>query len=509
MKVGEVVVARFWTHLSTLRFKLTALYTIVFGLLLISLGVAIVTARERDLRGQFDERLRDRVEVIVEEIAVPLKPASGDREPTPKRGRVNPFRFPGYFFQVRLADGNVAYRSKNLADRTLPLSDAARASQRTKEMILETIRGTAASSISGANNPLRLLTVFYSDPETQPFFLQTAVSTLQVDRSVGRLRRVVLVTVPVALAVAAAVSWLLAGRALAPIRRVAKAADEMRADRFTARIEVPKGRDEVANMIARLNLMFDRLSNSFLSQERFIADAAHELKTPLAVFLGQAQLLLKQDASPEEYNRFVTNVQDEVRMLAQTVDSLLTLARAEAGIPLKDVSEVYVNEMIMDAVESCNPAATQREVHLVPVLAMPESDEAEPVVRGDSGLLRLMVANLIRNAIRYSPAGEAIDVAIRLEEDEFVLSVRDRGPGIPAEFVDRVFDRFFRAPDPHSSFKGVGLGLTIVRGVARLHGGDVVAANHSDGGCEFTVRLPLAGQNGAASGIKRALDHQA
>jgi len=502
-------VARFWPHLSTLRFRLTALYTIVFGLLLISLGVAIVTARESDLREQFDERLRDRVEVIVEEIAVPLKPILGDRGSTPKRGRVNPFRFPGYFFQVRLADEGVAYRSKNLEDRTLPLSDAARASQRTKEMILETIRGTEASSISEASSPLRLLTVFYNDPETRPFFLQTAVSTLQVDRSVDRLRRVVLVTVPVALAVAGVVSWLLAGRALAPIKRVARAADEMRADRFTVRIEVPKGKDEVANMIARLNLMFDRLSNSFLSQERFIADAAHELKTPLAVLLGQAQLLLKQDRTSEEYDRFVTNIQDEVRMLAQTVDSLLTLARAEAGIPLQEVGEVYINEMVMDAVERCNPVATQREVQLVPVLAMPESDETGLAVRGDGGLLGLMVANLIRNAIRYSPAGEAIDVAVRLEGDEFVLAVRDRGPGIPAEFVERVFDRFFRAPDPHSSFKGVGLGLTIVRGVARLHGGEVTAANHPDGGCQFTVRLPLAGQNSADSGTRRAKDHQA
>lgn len=489
--------ARFWPHLNTLRFKLTALYTVVFGLLLISLGVAIVAARESDLREKFDERLRDRVEVIVDEIAVPLKVTEGDRESTPKRGRVNPFRFPGYFFQVRLADESVVYRSNNLENRTLPLSDAARASRQTRETILETIRASEASSTAEANASLRLLTVFHDDPETRPFFLQTAVSTLQVDQSVRGLRRLVVITVPFALAVAGVVSWLLARRALAPIERVARAADEMRADRFTARIEVPKGRDEVAHMIARLNLMFDRLSNSFLSQERFIADAAHELKTPLAVLLGQAQLLLKQDRTSEEYDSFVTNIQDEVRMLAQTVDSLLTLARAEAGIPLQEISEVYINEMIMDAVERCNPAAAQREVQLVPTLAMPESDKAEPVVRGDGGLLRLMVANLIRNAIRYSPAGEAIDVVVRAEGDEFAIAVRDRGPGIPPEFIDRVFDRFFRAPDPHSLFKGVGLGLTIVRGVARLHGGDVTVANHPQGGCEFTVRLPLAGQNSA------------
>jgi len=484
-------VARFRPHLSTLRFKLTALYTIVSGLLLISLGAAIVGARASDLRRQFDERLRDRVEVIVEEIAVPLEPTDGDGGSTQKRGRVNPFRFPGYFFQVRLADESVVYRSKNLGNRTLPLSDAARSSEQTRGMVLETIPRTDASSVSEAKSPLRLLTTFHDDPDTRSFFLQLAVTTQQVDQSVRRLSRVVLVSVPAALAIAGIVSWLLAGRALAPIQRVARAADEIRADRFTGRIALPKGRDEVANMIARLNLMFDRLSNSFLSQERFIADAAHELKTPLAVLLGQAQLLLKQDPSPEEYTRFVTNVQDEVRMLAQTVDSLLTLARAEAGIPLKDIGEVYVNEMVMDAVQRCNAAASQREVQLVPVLAMPGNDVTESVVRGDGGLLQLMVANLIRNAIRYSPAGETIDVVVRLDGSRLAIAVRDRGPGIPAEYLDRVFDRFFRAPDPRSSFKGVGLGLTIVRGVARLHGGDVTVVNCRDGGCEFTVHLPL------------------
>jgi signal transduction histidine kinase len=486
------VVADFRPHFSTLRFKLTALYTVVFGLLLTAMGVVIIAARQRDLREQFDERLKDRVAMIVEEIAVPPNATRGETDLTPRRGRVSPFRFPGYFFQVRLEDGRVMYRSANLQDRTLPLSEAARVSRRTNDMILETVVGQEAGAPSTSRAPLRLLTVFHHDPDTRPFYLQTAVSTDQVNRSVRRLRRIVFITVPVALAAAGIVSWLLAGRALAPITRVTRAADEMRADRFPGPIEVPKGRDEVADMVARLNLMFDRLSSSFVSQERFIADAAHELKTPLAVLLGQAQLLLKQDPNPEAYNRFIISVQDEVRLLAQTVDSLLTLARAEAGMPLETANDVQINEMVMDAVQRCNTAARQREVQLVPVLAMPENDEQEPVIRGDGGLLRLMMSNLIRNAIRYSPVGEVVDVAVHLEAEAFVLTVRDRGPGIPPNFIDRVFDRFFRAPDPHSSFKGVGLGLTIVRGVARLHGGDVTVTNHPDGGCAFKVRLPLA-----------------
>ena len=118
--------ARIWLHFNTLRFKLTFLYTIVFGLLLISLAGAIVGVRERDLTEQFDERLRDRVEVIVDEIVVPSKVSDDGQGFLPSRGRVNPFRFPGYFFQIRLADENVVYRSANLEDHTLPMTGAAR-----------------------------------------------------------------------------------------------------------------------------------------------------------------------------------------------------------------------------------------------------------------------------------------------------------------------------------------------------------------------------------------------
>ena len=245
-------------------------------------------------------------------------------------------------------------------------------------------------------------------------------------------------------------------------------------------------------MVATINRMLDRLADAFQAQERFSADVAHELKTPLAILLGEAQVLMRQERSPEEYDRFVASVQDEVRTLAQTVDSLLTLARAEAGLPRAMGSDVSINEVVTDAVERCNPLSEQREVRIVPVLVLGQNDDAGPLVSGDGALLRLMFTNLLRNAIRHSPPDEAVDIVVELAGDEVVMSVRDRGTGIPPEYVDKVFDRFFRVPDRRASFQGTGLGLTIVRGVAGLHGGSVSVSNRSEGGCEFVVRLPLS-----------------
>ncbi len=481
-----------WHHIGTLRFKLTVLNLAVFGLLLVLLNATILIVRERDLREQFDTRLRDRAEVIVDEITLPIMERSNPAEVPTFPRRFNPFRFPGYFFQLRSAGGDVLERSRSLAEQTLPLEGAATAARDSDAPIVETIQDGVARTLLEGQEELRLLTLYRNEVDSPPFYLQMAVSTKPLERSIVRLRRIVWVVGPVALVIAAVASWFLAGRSLAPLVRVADVADQLQADQFALRFQTPPGRDEVANMVLKINAMLDRLSDSFLSQERFITDAAHELKTPLAVLLGEAQVLMQQERSPEEYTRFVTDVEDGARSLAQTVDSLLTLARAEAGIPAANVSAVPLNEMVVDAVEQCNTAAAQREVRLVPELVLAEGDEADPAILGDGALLRLMVGNLIRNAVRYSPPEEAVDIAVALEGTDAVISVRDRGPGIPPEFIDKVFDRFFRVADPKSSFKGAGLGLTIVRGVARLHGGSVQVRNHPEGGCEFTVRLPCA-----------------
>ena len=244
-------------------------------------------------------------------------------------------------------------------------------------------------------------------------------------------------------------------------------------------------------MAASLDAMLDRLHESFRAQERFISAVSHELKTPLSVMLGQAQVLARLTREPGEYERFVAAVQDEARSLSRTVESLLLLAKAEAGLPLLSRSPISINEAVMDAVSRCAPLADQREVRLATNLAMPSDERGEPIVEGDGEMLSLMVSNLIRNAIRYAPPDSAVGVQVAAAGDRVEISVRDHGTGIPNEYLDRVFDRFFQVPKDTEAFRGVGLGLTITRGVAELHGGSVSVSNHPEGGCEFRVQLPL------------------
>jgi heavy metal sensor kinase len=480
----------------TLRFKLASLLLIVFGVILGGLCSAVLALREGYLREAFDERLTDRAEAIIDDIVTAAEANPGGKPENVFQRRVSRFRFPGYFIQVRLVEESVVARSLRLGENTLPLSDAARASSQSDRPALETVEDGVASALLGPGGELRLLTWHHVRAGEPRFCVQIAADLNRVNESVRNLRQVFLLVITVGLVATGIASWLLARRSLSPIARIAEIAERLRADDLTQRFEQPRGKDEVATMVATINRMLDRLAEAFQAQERFSADVAHELKTPLAILLGEAQVLMRQERSPEEYDRFVASVQDEVRALAQTVDSLLTLARAEAGLPITGGVDVPINEAVTEAVERCNPLAEQREVRVVPVLALGQSDEAGPMVSGDGALLRLMFANLLRNAIRHSPPEEVVDVSVAFSGEEVVISVRDRGPGIPREYEDKVFERFFRVPDRKASFQGTGLGLTIVRGIARLHGGSAGMSNHTGGGSEFVVRLPLAGGPG-------------
>lgn len=484
--------------LFTLRLKLTLLYLSVFGVLLGGLSVVLMTMREQFIVGDFDQRLVDRATSMVDAITVAEEKAPGDSTTIEGVKGLIPFRFPGYYFQLVAADGKIIERSENLGELHLPWTKAAQEAQGAGEAKLETIRGELAENLIGKGGELRLLTLYHAPTANRPsFVLQIAVSLAPIRQSIAQLRSLFLSVIPSGLLVAGLASWLLARRALAPIGRIARETRELTAAHLDRRLALPPGRDEVTEMVVTINQMLDRLEAAFRAQERFVANAAHELKTPAAVLLGQAQVLAGQPRSTGEYEAFLVSVQEEMRWINQMVISLLTLARADAGLPMGPVSPVSIHDVVTDVIQRSQAQAGRRGVRLVPMLAMPDAEESEPTVRGDAELLRSMVLNLVQNAVRHSPVGETVEIAVSLRDPDILISVRDRGPGISSEHVEQVFDRFFRVPGSDES--GTGLGLAIARTVARMHRGDIEVRNRPDKGCEFTVRLPAGETEPATS----------
>ncbi|MFO0837969.1 MAG: ATP-binding protein [Phycisphaerae bacterium] len=479
--------------LTTLRARLVFTNLVVFGvvqLALVGLAYYICT---RFFSWDFDQRLLDGAQSTAE--LIDLSAAASNSQPTSQRyqPRVNPFRFLVYYFQIRARDDVIIERSPNLGESVLPLSPRARDARRTLRPVLETLQGPLSEKLVGPEQTLRLITI-YDDPEsTVPYYLQIAISSATIDQSLRALERTFMLLVPLGLALSAGASWLLVRRSLGPIGRIAREARSLTAARLDRRLPVPAGQDEVVALVTTLNDMLDRLESAFRSQERFVANAAHELRTPVTHLLGEAQLLLRQHRGVERYGDFVASVQAEMRGLAQIVESLLALARADAGLAPEQLQRVSINETVSDALERSHAYARQHEVRVQAMLPPVDGDAEPPEVSGDHELLVTLVANLLRNAIRHSPPGQVVDVAVQRSESRIAIRVRDRGPGIAASDLPHIFEPFYQGDRstvaPHG---GAGLGLSIAVSVVRLHGGTISAQNRPDGGCEVEINLPPA-----------------
>lgn len=279
--------------------------------------------------------------------------------------------------------------------------------------------------------------------------------------------------------------WWLAAQTLAPLRRLA---DGVRArdEASLAPLSLVGLPDEVAPLVAALNGLLQRLAASLGAQRAFVADAAHELRSPLTALKLQMQLL---NRAPDDAARAeaAAALHAGIDRAARLVEQLLALARAEPGAPLAAPVDLDLSELVRSAVVDTLPFAHARGT------AIELSADTPLTVRGDAAALGALVRNLADNAVRYSPPGSRVELAVVEEGGAAVLRVDDAGPGIPVEERGRVFDRFYRHAGGGES--GSGLGLAIVRGIADRHGAGVVLADSPLGGLRVEVRFAPASIN--------------
>jgi two-component system, OmpR family, sensor kinase len=330
---------------------------------------------------------------------------------------------------------------------------------------------------------------------TQPIFVQYARSTHSVDATIGRLW-LFLVTGAISGAVLAALAgYALAGRTLRPISTLTAAARRIGATRDPSfRIPEPEAEDEVAELARTLDKMLRELdaaraeTNQMVQAQRdFVADASHELRTPLTSILANLELLqarLEEAAYDRETAQALEGALASSRRMRRLVSDLLLLARADAG-RIAARRECDLTEIAAAAISEVGAIVDGHKLRY----------EADGPVRveGNPDELHRMVANLLENGLRHTPAGTEVALSVRRDDGEAILEVTDDGPGLPEELGDQLFARFVRGSGPAdtSADGGAGLGLAIVKAVATAHGGDVTAGRSAAGGARFTVELPL------------------
>jgi len=295
-----------------------------------------------------------------------------------------------------------------------------------------------------------------------------------------------LLVLPLALAAAGVAGYSLARRALSPIDQMVRRAKEITPDRLSERLPKREVDDELGRLARVFNRTLDRLEEAFDQLRRFTSDCSHELRTPLAMIRSVGEVGIQKNGTREEYREVIGSMLEEVNRLTQLIDALLLVSRADSGSLKLQRSVVTVMSVVRGAANLFEVLAEEKSLRLVV-----DGDDTLKV-EGDSLFLRHAVANLIDNAVKYSPAGETLCVRVRCgDANQVTIEVEDHGPGIPPEDRARIFERFYRVDrSRRRESGGVGLGLAIAKWAVEAHGGTIALCPGNDRGCTFRISLP-------------------
>jgi heavy metal sensor kinase len=311
------------------------------------------------------------------------------------------------------------------------------------------------------------------------------------EEELASLRRVLLSVVPLALVIAGIVGWILARHSLSPVMIMAERARRIGIENLGERLPVSNPHDELGRLAATFNELLDRLSTSFAQQRQFMADASHELRTPVATTRTAAAVALQATHRAEtDYRETLQIIEHQTERLSRLVDDMFTLARADAGNYPVQLSPMYLGELIEEIARASRVLSERKNVAIEVVTDEPEGAP----FTGDEELVRRMIVNLVDNAIRHAPSGSTVTVSLHRTADHYDITVADRGRGIPALAQPHIFERFYRSDVARgrapAEVSGAGLGLAIAKFIASLHEGDITLLESSPMGTTFRVRLP-------------------
>jgi two-component system, OmpR family, sensor kinase len=323
-------------------------------------------------------------------------------------------------------------------------------------------------------------------------YIVVAGSSLEpTDEELEALRWILAYVVPIALAVAGFGGWFLAHRSLSPVVAMAERARKIGVEDLSLRLPVANPHDELGRLAATFNELLARLEASLNLQRQFMADASHELRTPVTTTRTAATVALQQPHRDEgDYREALQIIEQQAARLSRVVEDMFTLARADAGNYPVRRDAMYLDEVIEEVVRAGRVVASTKDVRI-------ELDHIPSAAwTGDEDLIRRLVGNLLDNAIRHSPRGAAVSIRLEHAATGFTIAVSDTGPGIAPEMQPHIFERFFRVDRSRARGRkdgGAGLGLALARWIARAHGGEVSLTQSSDAGSTFTVHLPRLG----------------
>lgn len=451
----------------SLRARVTVWYTAALMAALVAYAAVVYGSLHRVLWAELDDRLHHEIETS-EGLLQPFWTTDGAVTP----GGQSPLDDDDYrWLQVFSPEGRLLFESDvakadPIAGLAVPRLDSA--------VSLE-VDGRGSLRVKSERGHIA----------KHPVMVRVATSEARVREELAQMVALMAVALPLCAAGAAYGGYRLVRRTLAPVDRLVRAANSVTADNLAQRLPVENAADEVGQIAKAFNATLARLEGSFTQMRRFTANASHELRTPLTALRSTGQVALSDGGSVDDHREAIASMLEEVERLSKLLDTLLLLARSDAGHIELTRQPVNLLTLVQDVAADCRVLAEEKE-QTISIGGAPISLLVDPTV------LRVAVANVTHNAIRYSPPKGHVRIGVVASGDRVTIEVQDNGAGVPPEQVEQIFERFHRVDAARSPDGGAGLGLAMARWAVESHRGSIAVRNNEGRGSTFTISLPVS-----------------
>ena len=457
----------------SIRFRIAAWYFLSAAPILIVLAIGSWVAMRASMYQGIDEELFRKSLGVEQYFQTRGRSAIPELQKELTNGTELPLG--GGLFQLFDEQGNMLFQSPAIARHNVSTAPHLLPGQR------PVYRDSAKSG------PRVRLGARAADINGRIFIIQVAEPLRSFDQSLTDFAQLLYISIPVLLLLLAAAGYWLSGRAMAPVEQINREARAIGADNLTARLSVPKPRDELRTLSETLNAMLDRIEISVNRLTQFTADASHELRAPLTLIQTAAEYTLRRERSQDELLDALRKILRETNRTSALVDRLLELARADSGSNQLRLTSIDLTSLLKEIADSAQPLARKKQIKFNAQL---ESDTIQ--VMGEDASLRELFLILIDNAIKYTNKKGSVTLTLSEEPAFAVIDISDTGIGIAQENFPHIFDRFWRADKVRSrEMGGTGLGLSIAKWIVEQCAGSITVNSTPEVGSNFTVRLPL------------------
>jgi two-component system heavy metal sensor histidine kinase CusS len=452
-----------------IRWKLTLWYGCVLAVVLMVFGTVVFVIMRHHLMQRIDQGLHEELADVLSEVSR-AKTTDSLKDWLDRRFAAHA----GFDFQITRPSGERFFFNPRLADKAWPLPPRVAESS---DPAFQTIP-------IEQKGDWRIVHVRVQGPDG-PLTIQVGRSLAAYEHELNELLMTFLLAGPLTLLATISGGYFLACRVLRPVQEMTQAAKVISADRLNERIAVINPHDELGELGETLNEMIERLERSFTEMRRFTADAAHELRTPLAIIRSEAEVALRLPRSSEQYCGVLENLLEDTNRLSMLADQLLFLSRQDGGLGSKVNESVQLDGLLREVVGNMQLMAQEKGI----TLELPDCPQCE--LTTDARLLRRVFVNLLDNAIKYTGQAGRIVVSSEVTGKEVTIQIQDSGVGIAPEHLPHIFERFYRVDAARSGDgNGAGLGLAICQAILRNLSGTIRVQSEVGKGTTFIVTLP-------------------